>query len=232
MPWGDGIVDVQDLVVLAEHLFEDYRLVAHWKLDETEGNIAYDSAANNHSNLNGNPIWQPAGGMIGRALLFDGLDDYMSTPFVLNPADGPFSVFAWVYGSAPGQVIISQADSNGTGENWLSVDAIGGKLMTGLVPPPVGRFIPQPLASQAVITDDQWHHIGFVWDGSYRSLYVDGVEVAKDVSAQTPLKSATGGLYIGANKILDAMSFFSGLIDDVRIYNVALTAEEIAALAQ
>jgi len=40
MPWGDGIVDVQDLIVLAEHLFEEVlppELVAHWKLDETEG---------------------------------------------------------------------------------------------------------------------------------------------------------------------------------------------------
>ena len=39
-PSGDGIVDVQDLVVLSEHLFEDYRMVAHWKMDETEGMIA------------------------------------------------------------------------------------------------------------------------------------------------------------------------------------------------
>ena len=41
-----------------------------------------------------------------------------------------------------------------------------------------------------------------------------------------------GGLYIGASKDLNAGTFFSGLIDDVRIYNVALTAEAIAALAQ
>jgi hypothetical protein len=60
---------------------------------------------------------------------------------------------------------------------------------------------------------------------------VDGVEVAKDTAAQNPLKSATGGLYIGAGKTLDATSFFSGLIDDVRIYNVALKAEQIQALA-
>jgi hypothetical protein len=41
-----------------------------------------------------------------------------------------------------------------------------------------------------------------------------------------------GGLYIGTDKTLEATTFFSGLIDDVRIYNVALTAEEIEALAQ
>jgi len=96
--------------------------------------------------------------------------------------------------------------------------------MTGLVPPPVGRFIAQPLGSQVVINDGLWHNVGFVWDGSYRYLYVDGIEVAKDAIALTlaPLESATGGLYIGAGKNLDAGTFFSGLIDDVRIYNRAV----------
>jgi hypothetical protein len=36
-PLGDGIVDIQDLILLSEHLFEDYRLITHWKLDEIEG---------------------------------------------------------------------------------------------------------------------------------------------------------------------------------------------------
>jgi hypothetical protein len=100
-----------------------------------------------------------------------------------------------------------------------------------LVPLKIGRLIPQPLGSQAIITDGLWHHIGFVWDGSRRSLYVDWVVVAKDTAAQTPLKSSDGGLYIGAGKNLEVGTLFSGLIDDVRIYNKALSAEEIAALA-
>jgi hypothetical protein len=80
-----------------------------------------------------------------------------------------------------------------------------------------------PLESEAVITDGQWHHIGFVWDGSYRSLYVDAVEVAKVAAAL--LKSANGGVYIGAGKSLSADSLWSGLIDDVRIYSAALTPD-------
>ena len=104
--------------------------------------------------------------------------------------------------------------------------------MTGLVPPAAGRFATQPLVSESIVIDDQWHHIGFAWDGSYRILYVDGTEVARDSAAQNPLKSADGGMYIGAGKALDVGTFFSGLIDDVRIYNVALTAYEIEALVQ
>jgi len=90
-PWGDGIVDVQDLIVLAEHLFEDYRLVAHWKLDETEGIIAHDSVGNKDGSLHGEPVWQATGGKIDGALEFDGVDDYVSTPFILDPAAGAFS---------------------------------------------------------------------------------------------------------------------------------------------
>ena len=236
-PFGDGIVDVQDLIVLAEHLFEEVftiELVAYWKLDETEGDIAYNSIGDNHGILSGNLTWQPDSGKVAGALQFDGIDDYVETGFVLNPAGGSFSVFAWIKGGAPGQVIISQADGVGTGETWLGMDALGGNLMTGLLPPPVGRFASQPLGSEAVITDGLWHHVGFVWDGSYRILYVDGTEVAKDTNPITlaPLKSANDGLYIGAGKTLDAGSFFSGLIDDIRIYNVARTAEQITALAQ
>ncbi|NIO09759.1 MAG: hypothetical protein GTO40_17845, partial [Deltaproteobacteria bacterium] len=104
-PFGDGIVDVEDLVVLAEYLFTYPGAVTHWKLDETEGSIAYDSASHNDGTLNGNPLWQPSGGKVDGALAFDGTDDYVSTDFVLNPADGPFSVFAWVKEAAPGQVI-------------------------------------------------------------------------------------------------------------------------------
>jgi len=234
-PFGDGIVDVQDLVLLSEHLFEEFfptELVAYWKFDETEGAIVYELAGGKDGYLLGDPIWQPDSGQLAGALEFDGFDDYVETDFVLDPADGAFSVFAWIQGGAPGQVIISQIDGDSAGETWLGIDTISGNLMTGLVPQKIGWVTLQTLVSESVITNIQWHHVGLVWDGSYRALYVDGIEVAKDKNAQNPLKSADGGLYIGASKDLDSTSFFSGLIDDVRIYNVALTEEEIEALVQ
>ena len=104
--------------------------------------------------------------------------------------------------------------------------------MTGLVASTAGRNVSQPLVSESVISDGQWHHIGFVWDGAYRSLYVDGVEVARDTDAQAALKSANGGLYIGTGKNLAAKNFFAGLIDDIRIYNMALATDQIEAIAR
>jgi hypothetical protein len=223
MPWGDGIVDVQDLIVLAEHLFEDYRLVAHWKLDETEGDIAHEIVGEYYGTLQGGPLWQPTEGKIDGALQFDGIDDCVISGSPLNPADGDFSVFVWVKCDTPGQVILSQIDA----ANWLCTDLVGGCLMTQLQAAGRGGA---PLLSNTCITDNNWHEIGFVWDGSYRYLYVDGVEVANDDAPLPGLISAESGLFFGTG--CHRESFFSGLIDDVRIYNVALAPEQIAALAQ
>jgi len=231
-PFGDGIVDVQDLKVLAEHLFEEVfpiELIAYWKLDEVEGDIAYNGISDNHGILSGNPTWQPDSGQVAGSLELDGIGDYVETDFVLDPAVGAFSVFVWIQGGAPGQVIISQTDGDGTGETWLGADALNGKLMTDLRPPGVRSPTP-PMVSDFVITDGQWHHVGIVvTDRGVRSLYVDGMRVAADTKGVI-LPSSNGGLYIGAGKTLDAETFFSGLIDDVRIYDVAIRTEQIEAI--
>jgi Tol biopolymer transport system component len=232
MPWGDGIVDVQDLIVLAEHLFEDYRLIAHWALDEEAGNTAYDSVSGYDAYLHGGPLWQPTNGKEGGALQFDGLDDYVSTPFVLDPSKNSFSAFAWIKGGKPGQVILSQRDtvvgqSTKLGSSWLWADSSYGRLITRLNHPPF-----DPLISESVITDGQWHHVGLLYDifELKRYLYVDGVKVAQDNTFVGP-RASDGGLYIGAGESLVPTSFFSGLIDDVRIFNATLSPEEVAALA-
>jgi hypothetical protein len=222
-PLGDGIVDIQDLIVLAKNM---YRLTAHWEFDETEGSIAYDSLGDYNGTLNGNPFRQPTMGKIGGALLFDGADDYVSTPFMFDPSKGSFSVAAWIYGGMPGQVIISQTGD--FGETWLGVDASEGKLLTGFC-----DIYFDPLESEAVVTDIQWHHVALVYDLDvfHRRLYVDGVLVAEDSTIVAGAPS-NGGLYIGASKDLEAGTFFSGMIDDVRVYQQALSAEEIAVLVR
>ena len=87
------------------------------------------------------------------------------------------------------------------------------------------------LASETVITDGQWHHIGLARDGTRRYLYADGVQVAKDPTNVFGI-TCNGDMHMGTGKTLDAGSFFSGLIDDVRIYNQTQSAEEIEALAR
>ena len=210
---GDGDVDVEDLLVVANDWLRDSSLLGHWKLD---GDALDSSAYMNDATPVGDALWQPEGGRINGALLLDGLDDYVSTPFVLDPAATVFSVFAWVKGGAPGQVIMAQAG----GVIWLAAEAIDGGLMTDLQG--VGRRA-SPLTSDTVITDGNWHRVGLVWDGHYRILYVDGVAVAADSTPQNTLPSAKGELHLGAGKGLELDAFWSGLIDDVQIYDRVVT---------
>ncbi len=225
---GDGIIDTLDVAAftnnwLADSWLTSFSEMAHWKLDETSGYVASDSTGGHDGTLHGNPLWRVNGGKVNGALEFDGADDYVSTPFVLDPADGEFSVFAWIKGIAAGQVVISQT-GNPVGVVWLSATGSNGTLMTELRGS--GRD-GSALVSSEVITDDNWHHIGFAWDGSYRTLYVDGAEVAKDIKPRRWLIGVSGGLQFGVGQALEVAGFLSGLIDDIRIYNKALTAENI-----
>jgi hypothetical protein len=69
-----------------------------------------------------------------------------------------------------------------------------------------------------------WTHLAVTYDGSSMRFYTNGVLV-RTTSNVTPIKASTGNLRIGGNSVWG--EFFSGLIDDVRIYNRALTATEI-----
>ncbi len=212
---GDDVVDKLDLEFLMKYWGQqvnDPTLLAHWALDEDSGANAVDSVHGHLASVLGGALWRPDAGKVGGALQGDGIDDFVLTDFTLNPADGPFSAIVWIQGRTPGRVILSQKG----GANWLLV-APDGKLMTELKEP--GRS-GKPLTSPAVITDEAWHRVGFVWDGSNRILYVDGVEVAKDT--QTSLANAFGGLYLCVGSTLAPGSYWSGLIDDVRIYNRAV----------
>jgi len=215
-PFGDDIVDEKDLEVLMGYWGQEIpspALIAQWKLDEAEGVVAVDSAGANDGVLLGNPLWQPTGGKLDGALQLDGVGDCVTTEFVRDPSEGPFSVFAWVKGGAPGQVIVSQEK----GANWLTADTSDGVLATEFKSS--GRTA-KALKSAVSITDGAWHRIGLVWDGSNRILYADDIEVASD--AQAGLTGTYKGLYLGAGSTLAPASFWSGLIDEVRIYNRAV----------
>jgi hypothetical protein len=120
-PLGDGLVDVEDLIVLSEYIGKDVNdpsLMAHWALDEIEGNIAYDSAGENHATVMGDAVWLPIDGIVNGALLLDGNNSCCVTESVYDPSEGPLSVFVWIQGGAPGQVIVSQV----AGVSWLMAD--------------------------------------------------------------------------------------------------------------
>jgi serine/threonine protein kinase/tetratricopeptide (TPR) repeat protein len=211
-PFGDGIVDFQDLKALSEYLEPGFGRIAHWKLDEAEGDIAYDSVGSDHANVHGGAEWQPETGVIDGALELDGTDDYIASMLILNPMDRPFRIIAWIKGGAPGQVIASQtADEFTPGSAYLAADPADGSLVTDLI------FSNLALDSGVVITDNEWYEVGMEWDGQHRHLLVNGDQVAAD-EMDLPSMARTGWMNIGTGKDAEPGSFWSGLIDEVRVY--------------
>jgi len=212
----DGVVDAKDLDLLTQYLgtvLPELGLVGRWKFDEIEGMVAHDSEGKNNATVIGGALWQPEGGQIGGALQLTGTANFLTAKLARNPSEGPTSIFAWVKGGKPGQVILSQAG----GANWLMADDASGAAATNLS---TGARGGKALASQAIITDGNWHRVGLVWDGANRILYVDDVEVARDT--QPSLAGSAANLTIGAGSTFAAGTYWSGLIDDLRIYDRAV----------
>lgn len=216
-PFGDGTVDVLDLLVLADHIGDsvvDSTLLAYWPLDEVQGRVAHDAVDAEHDGVMvSEAAWRPEGGMVGGGLALDGIDDFVGTGFVRDPASGPFSVLLWIKDGLPGQGVVSQTN----GPTWLETAHPDGTLATGLQAS--GRTA-TTLQSATIVTDGAWHRVAFVWDGIHRILYVDGAEAARD--SVSDLASSSGRLNLGAGGSFVPGTFWSGLIDDVRIYDRAV----------
>ncbi len=154
--------------IRSEDWSRDFTFVAHWTLDESSGLIASDSAGDYDATLIGGAMWRPMAGRLSGAIEFDGVDDCITTPFILNPSQDTFSVFAWVKEGAPGQTILSQIG----GAHWLLVDSSTGGLAThSRCPAERGRSRLRPRLSPTVngaASADLGRRIGV--------LYVDDVE--------------------------------------------------------
>ena len=203
--------------------------LAWWKLDERAGEIAADSAGANDGVIVGNPVWQPSGGWIGGALDFDGRRDYIMVdrPKGFDFAPKSFSVSTWICPrETRGQWhTILEYDRDGIHRNrfglWLDVE---------------GRFHfrvgHNTWHSQQSLAPNQWYHVAGTYDAGTRtmSLYVAGVLDGTAICQEGFASPYRSTLIIGARGSADD-EFFNGLIDDVRVFGVAVTAEDVLILA-
>jgi hypothetical protein len=217
-------------------LFDDIRLyggggvtpglIAHWKFDEVAGVTAYDSAGSSHGTLINGPIW--GSGQIDGALEFDGIDDYVSCG--TGPAitgTGPFSVSAWVKtDSSKGQaVLVQRSESSANGSYGLSILA-DGRAQSHTYNGGYGVLF----QSDVTVNDGLWHHIAVVRTNSTDGeIYVDGSLSGSDSGPARSLNNVP--VWIGGPGFTGPFDF-EGSIDDVRIYDRALSAEAVEQLYQ
>jgi beta-galactosidase len=87
-----------------------------------------------------------------------------------------------------------------------------------------------PLYGTRAITLGRWHHVAGTYDGKRMALYIDGtLDTAQQASG--PIGVDDDPVLIGENAA-ESQRFWSGLIDDVRVYNYGLSAQEVAELAR
>ena len=204
--------------------------LAHWKLDETSGIIAADSSGNgNDGTVMGNPIWRPTGGWINGALDFDGRGDYIKVekPKGFDFAPNSFSVSAWIYPEETRgrwQAIMEYDRDSLNGNRfglWLDMD--------GRFHFRVGQNTWQTTQS---LMPDQWYHLTATFDGATRAMkfYVNGVLETTATNQKGFTTPTLSTLIIGARGSADD-EFFAGLMDDIRVYGLALTDEDVLMLA-
>ena|GEM_PF-2464289 len=204
-------------------------LVGWWMLDETSGIVAYDSSGGeNHGTLINGPVWIT--GRIYGALQFDGVDDFVSLPIgsVISSL-GSCTITTWVNFSGPGVgwQRIWDFGSDEAYNMFLTPFSGAGNLRFAITKWSSGGEY-QLNAPSALATD--WHHVAVVIDGATKDMqmYLDSGVVATGTTQVLPrdLGNTTQN-WLGRSQY-SADPYFNGSLDDLRIYNWAMTPSEIA----
>jgi len=202
----------------------DKGLMGYWSMDEGNGGVISDKSSNNNSGRFMNGVkW--AEGKQGMAANFDGINDFArieATP-MLTPGTGSFSVEMWVRrvgesSSSAHLASVYQGDYN----RWVMYAP------NGIVYLAMHDTEGNPVNSPSYnLPDYKWHHIIAVRDKAAGKvyLYADGRSIGTPTIDITNNVSPNSILTIGAYK--GAYAGFGGLIDEMRIYNRALSAEEV-----
>jgi len=203
----------------------DKSLVAYWNFDDGKGGEAKDGSVNGfNGKLNGNPKW--VDGKVGKALEFNGMDDFVEAVDITTPG---FLTFAcWFKKTGSGNGGVPRLHTRGTGP-WSLEYGVG------------NTHQPKQLEFYLAFTDgsttswtaffepeeNKWYHTAISYDGTFVRTYVDGNEVysSKDWAG----KEINGGVSrIGAHA--PAGDCFQGIIDEVVLCNTALSENDINSL--
>jgi len=187
-------------------------MISYWKFDEGDGSSAYDSFDTNHGTIFG-AIWSP--GQVNDALSF--VDDYVSVGDFAGYSDN-VSVEAWI--RTPGSGGVDNWDDIVCGPVGDIIFGISGNRLN--FAGQGGTPIDHNTWSTTTLDDNEWHHVAGTYDGSQVCVYVDGQQEACNPASGsfTPgFKSIGRGDYDG--------EYFNGIIDEVAIYNRALSPLEV-----
>lgn len=202
-------------------------LIAYWPFDEGEGATANDDVGTVDAELVGNPSWTD--GRKTHALTFDGKGDYLDTGKALIDTTGDYSVEAWVQLDDRDrfQTAVSQ-DGQIVSGFYLQYSAEDDSLAFGAPTHDATGEVVRATAGEQPETG-RWYHLLGVRDVSARAfrLFVDGELI--DETQYCPGFETNGSFVIGRGRWDETnLNYWRGAIDEVRVYDRALTENEIA----
>ena len=195
-------------------------LVAAYAFDEGTGTSVADASGNANAGTVANATWTTSG-KFGKALSFNGTSARVNVPnaATLQLSSG-MTVEAWVNPTTVSNAwrdVIYKGDDN----YYIEATSQGGSRPVG--GGIIGGTTAEARASTA-LTANTWAHLAVTYDGAAVRLYVNGVQAAS--TARTgAIRTSTNPLQIGSDSIYG--QYFRGTIDEVRVYNLALTAAEV-----
>jgi hypothetical protein len=209
-------------------------LVAHLQFN---GDLSDASGNNNIASFPSSASSQPTYtadrfGNFARALNFDGNNDFLTIPTLTNLSGDQLTVAYWFKGSNNQSAIRQQVGGNYLVSGWstgLHILSNDGNTNNGM-------------NQGSNVRDGNWHHVVMTWQRDLSSVYtwqpssvfmfrayVDGALVSTRTSFNSPIPNINAATYIGS--IDGTGEFTNGILDDIRIYRKALTANEVAQIS-
>src|SRR5215471_5391206 len=197
-------------------------LVAAYGFDDGSGTTVTDASGNGHTGTIANATWAAAG-KYGKALSFNGTNAVVTIPDAASlHLSAGMTLEAWV---SPSTVSSAWRDVIYKGNDNYYLEATSDHSShpdTGLI---AGGSYADAFGT-AALTANSWSYLTETYDGATLRLYVNGTQVASTAHTGA-IATSTSPLQIGGDSLYGQN--FAGLIDEVRVYSVALTAAQVQA---
>jgi hypothetical protein len=206
-------------------------LVGFWPFAEGTGATTIDASGHGHTGTLSAPEWTPSG-RIGAALAFDGADDVVSTG-AWDVTGSELTIALWLnadsFGISDARLVSKATSSAEQAHTWMvsTINSGGIKLRFRLKTAGTTHTL---IATAGGLVAGEWIHVAAVYDGTTMTLFQDGVPVGSMSKTGSITEAPSVDVSIGRNP--DGYGAFDGRLDEVRIYDRALTQEEIALLSE
>jgi hypothetical protein len=231
VPWSAGtdynLINSNGQTMLRRSLEWAAGLQSWWKLDETSGSTAVDSGIHaRNGTLNGTTF---AAGTIparlGNGLSLDGASTYVSVPnHATLQLTNALSISGWIYlnsfgNSSDVDIVLRKGDTAPAAYQLCIQDGKVTMHLNETDGTSAGTF------GMTALSTGKWHHVAATWDGTTSLVYLDGYADSGPRAISGALPLDTRSLYMGGR--INVTDLVSGKLDDVRLYNYALTAAEV-----